>query len=72
MIQNGSVTADMSPEEVGGMLQVSHLLGATGAKNWRSGSGGSDAYGTTGEQYFQKGKYAASVLGAKMPAINAG
>lgn len=72
MVQNGGVTADMSPEEVGGMLQVSHLLGATGAKNWRAGEGGSDAYGTTGEQYFQKGKYAASVLGAKMPAINAG
>ena len=72
MVQNGAITADMANEEVAGMLSVSHLLGAGGAKNWRAGSGGADAYGTTGDQYFQKGKYAASVLGAKMPAINAG
>ena len=72
MVQNGAVTADMSNEEVAGMLSVSHLLGAGGAKTWRGGAGGADAYGTSGDTYFQKGKYAASVLAAKMPAINAG
>lgn len=72
MVKNGAITADMPKEEVGGMLSTAHLLGATGAKNWRAGQGGSDAFGTTGDQYFQKGKYAVAVLGPKMPDINAG
>ena len=45
-----------------GMLMASHLLGAGGAKKWRFGSGGADAYGTTGGTYFALGKYAADVL----------
>jgi len=72
MVKNGAITKDMPPEEVGGMLATSHLLGAGGAKKWRTGAGGADAYGTTGDSYFQKGKYAVAVLGPKMPAINAG
>jgi hypothetical protein len=72
MVANGAITADMPPEEVGGMLATSHLLGATGAKNWRNGSGGADAFGTTGDQYFQKGKYAISVLAPQTAAVNNG
>jgi hypothetical protein len=72
MVKNGAITADMPPEEVGGMLATSHLLGAGGAKNWRSGSGGADAFGTTGDTYFNQGKYAVSVLAPKLPAVNAG
>jgi hypothetical protein len=72
MIKNGAITADMPPEDVGGMLAASHLLGAGGANTWRKGGGGADANGTTGDTYFQKGKYAISVLAPQVPAVNAG
>jgi hypothetical protein len=79
MIANGAITADMPPEEVGGMLSVAHLLGPNkgtpahpGALGWRQGLGGADANGTTGDTYFQKGKYAISVLAPKVSAIDAG
>jgi hypothetical protein len=72
MVKNGAITADMPPEDVGGMLAASHLLGAGGANTWRKGGGGADANGTTGDTYFQKGKYAVSVLAPQVPAVNAG
>lgn len=72
MVRIGAVTKDMPPEEVGGMLATAHLLGAGGAKKWRNGQGGADAYGTTGDNYFQKGKYAVAVLAPKVAAVNAG
>lgn len=72
MVKNGAITSEMKPEEVGGMLATAHLLGAGGAKNWRNGSGGSDAYGTTGDTYFQKGKYAVAVLGPKVSTAQNG
>jgi len=72
MIKNGAITADMPPEDVGGMLATSHLLGAGGANTWRKGGGGADANGTTGDAYFQKGKFAISVLAPQIPAVNAG
>lgn len=50
---------------VAGMLQASHLLGAGGAKNWRMTGGGADANGTTGAQYFNRGRYAIDVLAGK-------
>jgi hypothetical protein len=72
MIKNGAITADMPPEDVGGMLAASHLLGAGGANTWRKGGGGADANGTTGDAYFQKGKFAISVLAPQIPAVKAG
>ena len=72
MLKNGAITADMPPEDVGGMLAASHLLGAGGANTWRKGGGGADANGTTGDTYFQKGKYAVSVLAPQVSAVNAG
>jgi len=72
MLANGSITSDMPPEDVGGMLATSHLLGATGAKNWRQTGTGKDANGTTGIDYFQKGKYAVAVMAPQVPAIDAG
>lgn len=72
MSRIGAITADMPQEEVAGMMATAHLLGAGGAKKWRNGAGGADAYGTTGDQYFQKGKYAVAVLAPKIPNINAG
>lgn len=47
---------------VAGMLSVSHLLGAGGAKSWRQTGGGQDANGTTGADYFNSGRYAVDVL----------
>lgn len=72
LLSNGGITKEMSKEEIGGMLSTAHLLGAGGAKTWRTTGAGADANGTTGTDYFQRGKYAVSVLGPKMPAINAG
>lgn len=79
MITNGAITADMPPDEVGGMLAVAHLLGPNkgtpqrpGALGWRQGLGGADQLGTSGDSYFQKGKYAVKVLAPKVPNINAG
>lgn len=65
MVKNGAITKDMSKKDVGGMLATSHLLGATGAKKWREGLGGEDANGTTGDQYFQKGAFATTILAAQ-------
>jgi len=72
MVKNGAITADMPPEDVGGMLAASHLLGAGGANTWRKGGGGADANGTTGDTYFQKGKFAISVLAPQVAAVKAG
>jgi hypothetical protein len=72
MVKNGAITANMPPEDVAGMLSASHLLGATGASNWRKGGGGADANGTTGNDYFQRGKFAVQVLAIQVPAVNAG
>ena len=72
MCKSGAITADMPPEDVGGMLMVAHLLGAGGANSWRMGKGGHDANGTTGETYFNRGKYAVAVLAPKFQPIQQG
>lgn len=72
MCRIGAITQDQSPEEVAGMLAVSHLLGPGGARDYRAGKNSADAYGTTGATYFNKGKYAVAVLAPKLSAINAG
>jgi hypothetical protein len=66
----GTVTKDTPPEDVAGLLAVSHLLGAGGAKAWRGGSNKTDQYGTTGDNYFAKGKYAVTVLAPKMATLD--
>lgn len=72
LVSNKGITGEMSAGEVAGMLSAAHLLGAASAKQWRAGSGEPDAFGTTGDEYFPRGKYAVEVLALKMPAINAG
>ena len=72
LLSNGTVTQDTTVDEVGGLLAVSHLLGAGGAKTWRNTGGGADANGTTGDTYFQKGKFAVAVLSPQLPAVQAG
>lgn len=58
----GGVKSDDDLCTVAGMLAVAHLLGAGGAKTWRMSASGSDANGTTGEMYFNIGRYAIDVL----------
>ena len=72
MCRIGALTQDQPPEDVAGMLAVSHLLGPGGAKKFRNGASGADQYGTTGATYFNKGKYAVAVLAPKLPTIDAG
>ena len=72
MCRIGAITSEQSPEDIAGMLAVSHLLGPGGAKKYRNGESQSDAYGTTGSTYFNKGKYAVAVLAPKIPTINVG
>lgn len=72
MCKIGAVTQDQTPEDVAGMLAVSHLLGPGGARDYRAGKNSADAYGTTGATYFNKGKYAVAVLAPKLPAVTAG
>jgi hypothetical protein len=60
--RSGTITADSSPDDVAGKLAVSHLLGAGGTNKWAKGQGGADANGTTGDQYYNKGRYAVNVL----------
>jgi len=72
MVSNGAITKDLDNKSVAGMLSVGHLLGAGGANSWRKGSGKTDANGTSGDVYFQRGSYAVSVLAPRLPAVNAG
>ena len=68
----GAVDKEMPPEDVAGMLAVSHLLGPGGAKEYRNGVSKTDAYGTTGGSYFNKGKYAVAQLAPKVSETDAG
>ena len=52
---NGGILDGDSKAQIMGMLAGAHLLGPTGMKNWRFGQGGADAYGTTGDEYYQIG-----------------
>ncbi len=65
-----TVSTASTAEEVAGLLAVSHLLGAGGAKAWWGGSTKTDQYGTTGDNYFAKGKYAVAVLAPKMATLD--
>jgi len=58
----GAIKNDDDLCTVAGMLAVGHLLGPGGAKTWRFSASGSDANGTTGEMYFNIGRYAIDVL----------
>jgi hypothetical protein len=55
MLSNGGILKGDSPQQVAGMIKVAHLLGGTGAQQWRAGKGGADAYGTTGNKYYDQG-----------------
>ena len=67
----GTITSDMPPEDVAGILAICHLLGSGGASDFRKGKNGADANGTTASTYFQKGKYAVVVLAPQMAQLDA-
>jgi hypothetical protein len=62
-----TITSESSPDDIAGKLSVAHLLGAGGTNKWAKGQGGSDANGTTGDMYYNKGRYAVNVLAGTPP-----
>ena len=58
LLGNGGIRSSDTKQQQAGMLMGAHLLGAGGMRNWRRGNGGSDAYGTTGDEYFALGSAA--------------
>lgn len=55
LIRNGTISKNDPPERVAGLLSVSHLLGAGGARDFANGINGMDANGTTGRSYYSTG-----------------
>lgn len=74
LVKNGVINLENKndSQEVAGWLATSHLLGAGGAKKVANGEPGADAFGTSGTDYFQRGKYSVAVLAQKLPTIQAG
>jgi hypothetical protein len=72
MVKQGTIGKTDDPETVAGTLYVSQLLGAGGAHQWRTGAGGADANGTTGDQVFSRGKWAVSTYAPLVQSINQG
>lgn len=62
MLASGALKSSDDAETRAGMIAVAHLLGATGATNWRSTGKGQDANKTTGTDYFNYGRYAMQSL----------
>ena len=59
LLNNGGIRSGDTPEQIGGMLMGSHLLGPNAIKNWRNGAQVSaDGYGTTGAEYYGIGSTA--------------
>ena len=65
MSRVGGLVAGDTASTVAGMLQTAHLLGAGDAAKWRAGANptrSADAYGTTGIEYFNRGRKAIELL----------
>lgn len=62
LIKLGAIDSSSPTDDVAGKLSVSHLLGAGGCAKWNKGQGGQDANGTTGDTYYNRGRYAIVVL----------
>lgn len=62
LVAKGIITKDTSAEDTAGYLSTSHLLGAGGTAKWYSTGSGADANGTTGTDYFNRGRYSQVVL----------
>jgi len=69
LVRNNGIKEGDDKCTIGGMLCVAHLLGpnrgtsrAPGALGWRQTGNGNDAYGTSGTDYYNMGRYAIDVL----------
>jgi len=69
LVRNNGIKEGDDKCTIGGMLCVAHLLGpnkgtsrAPGAVSWRTTGNGNDAYGTSGTDYYNMGRYAIDVL----------
>jgi len=62
LVSKGAIKPDDDSGTVAGMLSTAHLLGPGGASRWRLTGEGADAFGTTGTQYFNRGRYAVNEL----------
>jgi hypothetical protein len=62
MVGSKAIKPDDDLCTIAGMICVAQLLGGAGAKKWRTTAAGADAYGSTGEKYFNIGRYAIDVL----------
>jgi hypothetical protein len=51
----GLIDDASTPQEVAGLLMVAHLLGCGGAKQFKAGNDGTDAFGTSASEYYQLG-----------------
>ena len=72
LVSVGALTKDDSPGEVGGMLQVA-WFGAGNARDWRAKKlPDVDAAGNPYRVYYDRGKYAVTQMGPKVPALQAG
>lgn len=58
MVKLGLLSEDATPDEVAGMLFVSHLKGIGGAKDLKNGKVTADGNGTTTASYYRLGKKA--------------
>lgn len=73
LAKTGVITSQSSSDDIAGLLSVSHLLGAGGAKKWYNGQGGADAYGTTGDMYYNLGRYSQQgLLASTKPSTTIG
>lgn len=62
MVNNGTIRATDTSEEVMGKLTAAHLIGVGGAsKLFKSGIDSADANGTYGKSYYELGRHAANV-----------
>ena len=62
LVAKGVITSETSAEDTAGYLSTAHLLGTGGATKWYSTGSGADANGTTGTEYFNRGRYSQTVL----------
>ena len=62
MVGSKAIKPDDDLCTIAGMICVAQLLGGAGARKWRTTAAGADAYGSTGEKYFNIGRYAIDVL----------
>lgn len=56
--RRGTIDDNDEKDHIAGLMCGSHLLGAGGMNAWARGEGGADAYGTTGDEYYNLGREA--------------